>query len=865
MLNRTQMLMGLCLALTMSFGGCSDEGLVAGTDTSIGADADGGTNTSCVDGDSDGYFKITAACPAGNDCDDTNSTIHPAGTEICGDGIDQSCSGGDLSCGCSDDDADGFFALSADCPEGNDCNDLNSDMFPGNTDICGDGIDQDCSGADLECECIDSDKDGYFAISVACPTGNDCDDLNEGIHPEATDICGDGVDQDCLAGDAECTCIDADGDGYGEGPACLGPDCYDNNKSAFPGAAEICGDGIDQNCDGADEACPDDCDEASDTDNDGYGSASGCNPKDCDDTTATISPEADEICGDGIDQDCDGKDLECPAIDCLDFDGDGYGVGTACKGTDCNDEDSAVNADAAELCGDGIDNDCKDGDEACPITCVDADEDGAFAIASDCAQGTDCDDTKASVKPDALEICGDGLDNDCSDGDATCEVAGCTSDNDCAKNFFCDTTGGECLSIWDWWAPTVYLDTNENAGDPAWDYFTTVNYDGDWVAGNNWDNVEGYWLTANTYTTFVKTDTHWYIGYYFFFPRRWSVFGNVGIQYENTMRSVLLVVRQDGGKGILEVMETDAENSFYRYTAEGSELVGLSDGTIKFDTDTGHQRPIVFIEDQTHRIYGHHDWDTAGFPGENGIVFQWSHEPEEGVEGLIGEYKYGLLDLGDELWSRRFDIGDTKLFDPYGQFAGDDASSKSRAPWGLYDSSLEPSARRGEVMYDPAAMIKRHFSGGWGPFKTQYTHNHFAVRVDIEQLEISDDLDGFGQGGNDPYINLYMRDGVGNEHLLLSEAGGVIANWQADDIDADVDEPVTFALKEDGLLVHYWFYGTQGPEANTDYFGIQVREDDGLLWDDWFMDPEETAYFTFSGTQVLDFGTSKVTVKVTTP
>ena len=44
-----------------------------------------------------------------------------------------------------DADGDGFST------EQGDCNDANSAIYPGATDICGDGIDQDCSGADLAC------------------------------------------------------------------------------------------------------------------------------------------------------------------------------------------------------------------------------------------------------------------------------------------------------------------------------------------------------------------------------------------------------------------------------------------------------------------------------------------------------------------------------------------------------------------------------------------------------------------------------------------------------------------------------------------------------------------------------------------
>ncbi len=46
-----------------------------------------------------------------------------------------------------------------------DCNDGNAAIFPGATEVCGDGIDQDCSGADLACpidpNTLDLDGDGF--------------------------------------------------------------------------------------------------------------------------------------------------------------------------------------------------------------------------------------------------------------------------------------------------------------------------------------------------------------------------------------------------------------------------------------------------------------------------------------------------------------------------------------------------------------------------------------------------------------------------------------------------------------------------------------------------------------------------------
>ncbi len=54
----------------------------------------------------------------------------------------------------------------------------------------------------------DQDKDGYYPDN-ACGIGpmGDCNDLDASIHPGAFDICGDGIDQNCDGQDAQCiTC-----------------------------------------------------------------------------------------------------------------------------------------------------------------------------------------------------------------------------------------------------------------------------------------------------------------------------------------------------------------------------------------------------------------------------------------------------------------------------------------------------------------------------------------------------------------------------------------------------------------------------------------------------------------------------------
>lgn len=119
---------------------------------------------------------------------------------------------------------------------------------------------------------------------------------------------------------------DADGDGYkarefvAEGEEW---DCDDNDPEVYPGAIEVC-DGKNNDCDaGIDEDAVDALDFYRDGDEDGHGDitsvVTACSRPpgyievgdDCDDTEPSAYPGAEEICNDGIDQDCDSDDSDC--------------------------------------------------------------------------------------------------------------------------------------------------------------------------------------------------------------------------------------------------------------------------------------------------------------------------------------------------------------------------------------------------------------------------------------------------------------------------------------------------------------------------------------------------------------------------
>lgn len=159
------------------------------------------------------------------------------------------------------------------------------------------------------------------------------------------------------------------------------------------------------------------------TDADGDGHA---NDVDCNDADATIYPGAPEDCNDSKDNDCNGvadaNDPACAAPACTDADGDGYyAEGGDCGPADCNDADPEMNLGMYEVCFDSKDNDCNGfidaNDDACgTLSCTDFDGDGFSVEGGDCGP-VDCNDDNAAVYPGAEDLCGDGIDQDCSGKD----------------------------------------------------------------------------------------------------------------------------------------------------------------------------------------------------------------------------------------------------------------------------------------------------------------------------------------------------------------------------------------------------------------------------------------------------------------
>jgi large repetitive protein len=246
-----------------------------------------------------------------DDCDDSDFSINPDGSEVC-NGDDDDCNGSidddasDAVTCHTDADSDGYGtpAISyegcsppAECgTKTSDCDDSRADVNPGVPEICdGSDLDENCNlladDDDPETDASsfatyfpDVDDDGYGDEASAgadlCDAtelwetsdATDCDDAASGVNPGAQEVCDDlDTDEDCddLADFDDPSVVgtitaytDADFDGYGaiddpgfavcettKGMATDATDCDDATSTTHPGAADV------------ENAVDDDCDE----------------------------------------------------------------------------------------------------------------------------------------------------------------------------------------------------------------------------------------------------------------------------------------------------------------------------------------------------------------------------------------------------------------------------------------------------------------------------------------------------------------------------------------------------------------------------------------------------------------------------
>jgi parallel beta-helix repeat protein len=270
-------------------------------------------------------FGVSFASPPGISCTETNFYLDAD--------IDGYGDSGDSAQACTH--PDGYVSNS------NDCDDNDELEHPGQTWYKDSDGDEYSDGTTNTASC--TRPAGYYASSEIISTTDDCDDGNNSINPEASEVCN-GSDDNCNDQIDEGVTItyyaDTDGDGYGNlgnsTQACTSPSGYVSNSN---------------DCDDSDTLEHPGQTWYSDLDDDGY-SDGGTNSSSCTrPANYKITSELIALSGDCDDGDSD----EFPnQIWYQDFDGDGYGNthipaqsctkpdGYVTDKTDCDDSDGEI-------------------------------------------------------------------------------------------------------------------------------------------------------------------------------------------------------------------------------------------------------------------------------------------------------------------------------------------------------------------------------------------------------------------------------------------------------------------------------------------------------------------------------------------
>ena len=152
-------------------------------------------------------------------------------------------------------------------------------------------------------------------------------------------------------------------------------------------------------------------------------------------------------------------------------------------------------------------------------------------------------------------------------------------------------------------APIHFQDTH--SAKPTGDYLAPFDYDGNFVADDNWDHFWDFQreLKGAVYYSVVETCTHWYVTYTMFHPEDWDT--SWESEHENDSEGVLAIIRKDELYGRLQALITVYHNDFYSYSAwdsglgDGEEDI---DGTITFGDIGGFLHPLTSQQAKGHGI-----------------------------------------------------------------------------------------------------------------------------------------------------------------------------------------------------------------------------------------------------------------------
>ena len=267
------------------------------------------------------------------------------------------------------------------------------------------------------------------------------------------------------------------------------------------------------------------------------------------------------------------------------------------------------------------------------------------------------------------------------------------------------------------------------------DFITAVDFDGDWIGNNNWENQPTGDLSAYVYYSAVETETHWLLFYSLFHPRDYT---SVPCEqsdgcHENDMESMQVVVaKNDTPFGRLQAVETLAHSHIYLYTADQS--VSGNFLKVRGSVRLEGSHPVVYVE-----TYGHGIYAQRKILVPYRVVYRVGERAEVPENLQDKDVSYQLVSIYDTLWARRDEIGEGRAFDQPFDYRGhvlpaaidgdDYGQDKANTPWG-YNQETGDTLSRGDWFLDPARALAfhAHFDGD---FSLKYVYNPYLADLGL--------------------------------------------------------------------------------------------------------------------------------------
>ncbi len=188
-------------------------------------------------------------------------------------------------------------------------------------------------------------------------------------------------------------------------------------------------------------------------------------------------------------------------------------------------------------------------------------------------------------------------------------------------------------SLAEYWSPVICQDVDGSSF--LADYILKFDYDGDYNAWNNSDNLNrsGVSYDPRVYYWVVETETHYFIGYGLFHPIDWKVVSG----HENDFEGAVLCIKKNEQNGKFVSLITEAHGDIYRYvdtdTISPEELTADAYQDVDFIKEMNEGEltgihPIVYVEARGHGVY-------ADFPTPSKRIFN---------SQLLGELFTGVIE-----------------------------------------------------------------------------------------------------------------------------------------------------------------------------------------------------------------------------